>query len=449
MQKDSKEETTAKIQKASDQVKISEEQSKASHKEVTDFSFDWSPSASPVLKKKQEQAVEKETTAKNGEGQNIFNDFEEMGLSDALLRGVFAYGYEKPSVIQQRAIVPCVQGKDVVAQAQSGTGKTATFSIAMLQQLDIKSHHCQALILSPTRELARQTHTVVLSLGDYLGVNAYLVVGGERVVDMKKRLQSGVHVVVGTPGRVKHMIAEGALDTRHIKILVLDEVDVMLSRGFEEQVRDIFFDLPNKADLQAIAVTATLPPEVLKMTEKFMRNPVHILVENEEVPLEAIKQFYVDVELEEHKLDTICDIYEALSVEQSMIFCNTRRKVEMVAYHMTSQDFTVSCIHGDQTPEERKTVMKEFRNGASRVLIATDVLQRGIDVQHVSMVCNFDLPNDKDSYIHRIGRCGRFGRKGIAISLITRRDYQTIKTLETYYSTQIDEMPQDFAQHLI
>jgi len=373
----------------------------------------------------------------------IVDNFDNMSLQENLLRGIYAYGFEKPSSIQQRAIVPLTKARDVLAQAQSGTGKTATFSIGILQQVDVGLMECQGLILAPTRELAQQIQRVVLALGDYLGVRCHACIGGTRVRDDLTKLQAGVHIVVGTPGRVYDMLSRRVLRPDHIKVFVLDEADEMLSRGFKDQIYDIFQSLPS--NVQVGLFSATMPPEAVEITQKFMRNPVRILVKRDELTLEGIRQFYISVEKEEWKLDTLCDLYDTLNITQSVIFCNTRRKVDWLTDKMRSREFTVSSTHGDLDSREREIILNEFRTGSSRVLITTDLLARGIDVQQVSLVINYDLPRNLENYIHRIGRSGRFGRKGVAINFVTREDVQTLRELEQFYNTSIEEMPANVA----
>jgi len=373
----------------------------------------------------------------------IADNFDEMNLREDLLRGIYAYGFEKPSAIQQRAIIPCIRGRDVIAQAQSGTGKTATFSISILQQLDLNIKSCQALILAPTRELAQQIQKVVLALGDFMGVTCHACIGGTNVKEDARKLEIGAQVIVGTPGRVSDMITRKALSTKNIKLFVLDEADEMLSRGFKEQIHEVFTKMP--FNIQVNLLSATMPVEVLEVTKKFMRDPIRILVKKEELTLEGIKQFYVSVGKEEWKLETLCDIYETLTITQAVIFCNTRRKVDWLTQQMHAKDFTVSAMHGDMDQKEREVIMREFRSGSSRVLITTDLLARGIDVQQVSLVINYDLPNNRENYIHRIGRGGRFGRKGVAINFVTDEDKTSLKEIETFYNTQINEMPQNVA----
>eukprot|EP01004_Peranema_trichophorum_P004269 NODE_3203_length_1400_cov_210.602976_g2710_i1.p1 GENE.NODE_3203_length_1400_cov_210.602976_g2710_i1~~NODE_3203_length_1400_cov_210.602976_g2710_i1.p1 ORF type:complete len:404 (+),score=49.05 NODE_3203_length_1400_cov_210.602976_g2710_i1:49-1260(+) len=378
----------------------------------------------------------------------VIGSFDDMPLHTNLLRGIYSYGFEKPSAIQQRAIVPFIKGGDLIAQAQSGTGKTGAFAIGLLQRMDFTRKIVQALVLSPTRELAMQTEQVISHIGDFLAEDKSFCatfVGGTRVVDDIRKLELGVIVAVGTPGRVYDVIKRGALRTESLKVLCLDEADEMLSQGFSEQIYEIFKFLPK--DIQVALFSATMPPDVLDLTAKFMREPVRILVKKEALTLEGIKQFYVAVE-EEYKLETLMDLYESVSIAQSVIFCNTRRKVDWLASEMNKKQFTVSYMHADMPKGEREKVMTIFRSGSSRVLITTDLLSRGIDVQHVSIVINFDLPANRDAYLHRIGRSGRYGRKGVAINLVTLKDVTNLKELESFYNTQVDELPMNFSEHL-
>ena len=377
----------------------------------------------------------------------VTDNFDDMGLREELLRGVYAYGFEKPSAIQQRAIVPCLKQRDVIAQAQSGTGKTATFAISILQQIDMTLMETQALVLAPTRELAQQIQRVVLALGDYMKVKCHACIGGTKTRDDIQKLREGVQVVVGTPGRVFDMIKRGALSTRYIKQFVLDEADEMLSRGFKDQIFDVYTTLTCDV-LQVILLSATMPEDVLEVTKKFMSNPIRILVKKEEITLEGIRQFYIQIGKEEWKFETLCDLYDTLTITQAVIFCNTRRKVEWLTQKMGAHDFTVSAIHGDMEQNERDVIMREFRSGSSRVLITTDLLARGIDVQQVSLVINYDLPSNRENYIHRIGRGGRFGRKGVAINFLTDNCIRALRDIETFYSTQVEEMPSHVADLL-
>ncbi|KAK9324311.1 P-loop containing nucleoside triphosphate hydrolase protein [Lipomyces orientalis] len=370
--------------------------------------------------------------------------FESMGLKEDLLRGIYAYGYETPSAVQSRAIVQILKGRDTIAQAQSGTGKTATFSISLLQTIDTKLRETQALVLSPTRELAVQIQNVVLALGNYMNVQCHACIGGTSIGEDIRKLDFGQHVVSGTPGRVADMIRRRNLRTRHIKMLILDEADELLDRGFKDQIYDVYRYLPPST--QVVVVSATLPYDVLEMTNKFTTDPVRILVKRDELTLEGLKQYFIAVEKEEWKFDTLCDLYETLTITQAVIFCNTRRKVDWLAEKMKEANFTVASMHGDMPQKDRDAIMQDFRQGNSRVLISTDVWARGIDVQQVSLVINYDLPLNRENYIHRIGRSGRFGRKGVAINFVTSEDVSILRDIEQYYSTQIDEMPMNVSE---
>ncbi|KAJ3722022.1 DEAD-domain-containing protein [Lentinula raphanica] len=376
----------------------------------------------------------------------VVDNFDDMNLNPKLLRGIYAYGFERPSAIQQRAIVPVMKEHDVIAQAQSGTGKTATFSVSILQRIDPDVKATQAIILAPTRELALQTHKVVVALGDYMEVSSLACVGGANLREDMATLRAGVQIIVATPGRLLDMIKRGAIKTDHAKILCLDEADEMLSQGFKDQIYEVFQLLPG--DMQVLLFSATMPSDMLELTNKFMRDPIRILVKKDELTLEGIKQFYIAIEKEDWKLDTLCDIYDTISVSQSVIFCNSKRKVDWLTDMMESREFTVSAIHGDMDQKQRTAIMSSFKSGATRVLITTDLLARGIDVQQVSLVINFDLPVSKENYIHRIGRGGRFGRKGVAINFVTDRDVAALRELEKFYNTQIDEMPMNVADFI-
>uniref|UniRef100_G3Q964 RNA helicase n=1 Tax=Gasterosteus aculeatus aculeatus TaxID=481459 RepID=G3Q964_GASAC len=374
-----------------------------------------------ILRDEDMTKVEFETS----EEVDVTPTFDTMGLREDLLRGIYAYGFEKPSAIQQRAIKQIIKGRDVIAQSQSGTGKTATFCVSVLQCLDIQVRETQALILAPTRELAGQIQKVLLALGDYMNVQCHACIGGTNVGEDIRKLDYGQHVVSGTPGRVFDMIRRRSLRTRAIKMLVLDEADEMLNKGFKEQIYDVYRYLPPAT--QVCLISATLPHEILEMTNKFMTDPIRILVKRDELTLEGIKQFFVAVEREEWKFDTLCDLYDTLTITQAVIFCNTKRKVDWL------------------TEKMRESIMKEFRSGASRVLISTDVWARGLDVPQVSLIINYDLPNNRELYIHRIGRSGRYGRKGVAINFVKNDDIRILRDIEQYYSTQIDEMPMNVA----
>ncbi|KAI9259484.1 eukaryotic initiation factor 4A-I-like protein [Phascolomyces articulosus] len=385
----------------------------------------------------------------------IIDNFDDMHLENTLLRGIYSYGFERPSKIQQRGIMPMIEGRDMIAQAQSGTGKTATYTIALLQNIDTSFRVPQGLILTPTRELAQQVQKVVLAIGDYLDIDCHVCIGGTQVKQggggpgasvPPPRWSGSCHIVSGTPGRVLDLIQRQILRTDAIHCIVLDEADSLLSRGFKEQVRGILQEVPSQA--QVTLFSATMPVEVHDMAKHFMKDPIRILVKRDELTLEGIGQYYVNCKKEDWKFETLCDLYETLTITQAVIFCNTRKKVDWLTDKLNHDDFTAKAMHGDMEQSERNEIMREFRGGTSRILVTTDLLARGIDVQQVSVVINYDIPVEQENYIHRIGRSGRFGRKGIAINLIVKQDLPALRTIEKFYHTQIDEMPCNIADLL-
>eukprot|EP00052_Salpingoeca_macrocollata_P014460 m.113651 g.113651 ORF g.113651 m.113651 type:complete len:409 (+) comp19323_c0_seq1:193-1419(+) len=400
-----------------------------------------------------EQANQPETTqvaSQPSADEELFapvRDFEMMGLTTDLLRGIYAFGFETPSEIQARSILPAKSGRDCILQAQSGTGKTGAFSVAVLSQVDFSQPDCQAILLSPCRELALQTDRIIRCLGDYTGVKSHVLVGGRSVrEDIIALAEEGNHVVCGTPGRVFDMISRGKLDTRHVRCFVLDEADVLLDQGFTDQIYDIFRTLPK--DVQVLLVSATLNGGTLQVANKLLRNPVKVLLEQSMLKLEGIRHYYVGVDRDDQKLSVMEDLYESLSVNMSIIFVNTKRRAELLAAAMRENDFSVAVITSEQPQAERETIMKKFFHGQSRVLIATDLLARGIDVQQVSTVINFDLPNDPANYVHRVGRGGRFGRKSVTVNLVTPACVRKMREIESYLSLEIPELPADIAATL-
>ena len=377
---------------------------------------------------------------------DVYEKFEDMNLSDTLLRGIYAYGFEKPSVIQQKAITQFMTGRDLIAQAQSGTGKTATFTIGMLQKLDVTLNKTQVIILAHTRELATQIHHVVDNISKYMKISLNLSVGGISVRDNMDSLKSNPHIVIGTPGRILDMLNKTSLDREFIKMLILDEADELLSTIFINQIYDIFRQLPG--ELQVGLFSATMNDNFFNITKKFMRDPIKILVKNDELTLEGIRQYYINLEQNEFKFDTLCDLYSGFSVSQSIIYCNSKKIVDVLSNKLINNNFSVTSIHGDMTQSMRDKIVKEFRDGQSRVLITTDLLSRGIDIQQISIVINYDIPKEIESYIHRIGRSGRYGRKGVSINLVVENDIQELNELEAYYNIKIPEMPENIKEYL-
>ena len=369
------------------------------------------------------------------------SSWDELDIDPNILRGIYAYGYEKPSPIQKKAIRPIIAGKDIIGQAQSGTGKTATFSIGALSTLRLSEQNTQVLVLSPTRELTMQTAKVFESIGCMMpGLKVQTAFGGSIVEESNGFSSKNVpHIVCGCPGRVFDMIRRDRLSCKNLRLVIIDEADEMLSSGFKEQVYGIFQNFNN--DIQVALFSATLPPNIFAITDKLMRDPVRICVKAEQLTLEGISQFYVAVDDDRQKYATLKHIFSYLTVSQCIIYCNSVKRVADLYEAMREDEFPVCCIHSNMDKPAREASIADFRNGKSRVLISSNVTARGIDIQQVSIVINFDVPKDVHTYLHRIGRSGRWGRKGVGINFITRRDITKLKEIEQYYSSEIREMP--------
>jgi translation initiation factor 4A len=373
--------------------------------------------------------------------------FDEMGLQESLLRGIYAHGFEKPSPIQSVAITPFVKGRDVLGQAQSGTGKTGAFGISVLNSLDPELKKTQALVMAHTHELAEQIATVLRSLGQHLKIQVTLAVGGIPRHQNVREIRAGAHVVVGTPGRVYDLAHTRDLRFNDLRCFVLDEADEMLRDRFAEQVGEIVkIGLPESCRIAFFS--ATMPEEVRELASRILKDPVRVTLRAADVKLDGIKQYVVHLEDESWKLDTFSDIFESITMESSIIFVNSKERAERLYSALTECKFPVSVIYGEpMTQAIRQQRMRDFRTGTTRVLIATNLLARGIDVQQVSVVFNFDIPSfeDKENYIHRIGRCGRFGRKGTAISLLSPAEKDVMAQIATHYSFVPLALPSDLA----
>jgi len=375
----------------------------------------------------------------------IINTWDELDIPRDLLRGIYAYGFEKPSPIQSKAIKPIIEKRDIIGQAQSGTGKTATFSIGALSRVNINDNYSQVLILSPTHELTHQTAKVITSLsGMMTGIRIKTILGGSSIDNDVDSIQSTPpHILVGCPGRVYDMIRRGHIDASKLNLVVIDEADEMLSHGFKEQIYNIFQYFNN--DIQVALFSATLPENIYRITDKFMRNPVKISVTPEMLTLEGIRQYFVALNNDVEKYNTLKDIFQVISLSHCIIYCNSVKRVSDLCEAMREDNFPVCCIHSYMDKAEREKSINEFRTGVARVLISSNVTARGIDIQQVSTVINFDIPKDVHTYLHRIGRSGRWGRKGTGINFITRRDIILLKDIEKYYNTQIVELPANFS----
>lgn len=372
------------------------------------------------------------------------NSWDELSINPLLLRGIYAYGFENPSPIQKKSIVPILKGKDVIAQAQSGTGKTACFAISSIQLVNTSLKNTQAIIMSPTRELSAQIKSVV----DALAINissfkSQLLVGGtdldNDIINLK---ENQPHVIIGCPGRIYDILRRKHINLELVKLLILDEADEMLSSGFKEQVYNIFNLLP--PNIQKALFSASMPNTIDELINKFVTDPIKIIVKSEQLTLDGIKQYFVNLENDTMKYETLKDLFSTFSVSQCIIYCNSVTRVSELYDAMNSDGYPVCQIHSSLDKMTRQQNYDDFRRGKFRVLISSNVTARGIDIQQVSTVINFDVPKCIHSYLHRIGRSGRWGRKGVAINFITRRDYKQLKEIESFYQTNITELPENY-----
>jgi translation initiation factor 4A len=378
--------------------------------------------------------------------------FDEMGLSENLLRGVYSMGFEKPSAIQSVAIMPMTKGRDVLGQAQSGTGKTGTFGIGLLSRIDPEEKSVQAIVIAHVHELAEQNHKVISNLCQFLGdkkkgskVSVVYAVGGTPRHQNVREIRAGAQILCGTPGRIYDLASSGEFDMKKLRVFVLDEADELLRDRFADQVTEIVkLGLPDTC--QIAFFSATLPEEVKDLAGRILRDPVSITLKTADVKLDAIKQYYVAVDEDNWKVECFSDIFESMIISQSIVFTNTKERAERLYTTLSERGFPVSVIYGNPMTEAiRQKRMDDFREGKTRVLISTNILARGIDVQGISVVFNFDLTSfeDKENYIHRIGRCARFGRKGVAISFVTPEEKDTLDQIGSHYSFTPLPLPQN------
>jgi translation initiation factor 4A len=397
---------------------------------------------------------ENENKSANTSGPTEIQSWDDTPLiRDNVLRGIYAIGFEQPSPIQKKGIVPMIRSnkdgkrRDIIAQAQSGTGKTGCFSVGVLNIVNPENKYTQGLILAPTHELAGQIRDVITDLGRFDNIVTQLLVGGTSVDGDREKLDNDPpHIIVGTPGRVHDMIRRKYLKTEKIQIIVLDEADEMLSQGFKDQIYKIFQYMPSSVQIGLFS--ATMPPECEALSDKFMNHPNKILVKAEQLTLQGIAQYFVRLDGDEQKYLVLKDLFAGLSVSQAIIYCNSTRRVDDLHEAMLADEYPVAKIHGKMDEADRKETNKQFRAGQHRVLITSDLYARGIDVQQVSIVINFDVPKSEHTYLHRIGRSGRWGRKGVAINFVTKHDGAKLKHFEEYYNTIITEMPSNWTEHI-
>jgi translation initiation factor 4A len=386
-----------------------------------------------------------ESTVDNENTMNKINKWDDLNLSEPLLRGIYSFGFEEPSEIQRKAILPIIENKDLIAQAHSGCGKTGTFAIGTLQKINMENKNPQVLILSPTHELVVQTANVLKGLGAFMKeLQVKTLFGGTSIqTDVKELQETNPQVIVGTVGRVLDMIQKQHLKTQHLKMLILDEADEMLSEGFNEKIKLMFQNhFPIK--MQVVLFSATMPPEIIKISDHFMNNPVRILVKKEELSLQCIQQYFVAVKNDKYKYETLRDLFSVITLTKCIIYCNSVRRVIELYNAMMEDGFSVCCIHSNMDKIDRNRIFQLFRSGDTRIMISSDITARGIDIQQVSTVINFDLTRNVHTYLHRIGRGGRWGRKGVAINFISPYDIHDIRAIEKHYHIDIPELPANF-----
>ncbi len=378
---------------------------------------------------------------------------EHLDLKEPLLRGIYSHGFEAPSPIQKKCLYPLSRYKekgefcDILAQAQSGTGKTGGFTISALQRINENLKATQSIILAPTHELATQIKHVIDSIGCYMNIQTKLLIGGTSVEEDRNYFSNNVpHIVIGTPGRTKDMIERKSLKIKNLTLLVIDEVDEMMSKGFKVQMLDILQGMPDKIQLGLFS--ATMPEDVKEFIDRILQNPIKILVKAEQLTLQGIRQYYVQVYNDNEKYGAVKDLFANLSIGQSIIYCNSTNRVDDLHEAMQEDGFPVGKMHGKLSESVRKDTSRKFQKGVERVLICSDLYARGIDVQQVNIVINFDIPKSESTYLHRIGRSGRWGRKGVAINFKTKYDNDKIRRFQEYYDTQIDELPNNYAEHI-
>ena len=361
--------------------------------------------------------------------------FEDLNLSDAILRAVTDMGFEAASPIQAQAIPAQLEGRDMIGQAQTGTGKTAAFGIPLLQKIDPENKKLQAIVLLPTRELAIQVAEEIRRLAKFMhGIKVLPVYGGQDIVRQIRSLKDGVQVVIGTPGRVMDHMRRKTIRVDHVHTAVLDEADEMLNMGFLEDMETILSQLPETR--QTVMFSATMPPAIADIARKFLQDPVMVRVVKKELTVPKVTQYYYEVK-PKNKVEVLCRLLDLYSPKLSVVFCNTKKGVDELVLALQGRGYFAEGLHGDLKQEQRDRVMNGFRNGRTEVLVATDVAARGIDVDDVEAVFNYDIPQDDEYYVHRIGRTGRAGREGKAFSLVVGKEVYKLRDIQRYCKTKI------------
>jgi ATP-dependent RNA helicase DeaD len=363
--------------------------------------------------------------------------FKDLPLSPEVMRGIEELGFNDLFPIQAEAIVPLLEGKDVIGQAQTGTGKTAAFGVPMIERLDIKDYKVQGLVLEPTRELAVQVADHISRYGRHAGLRVIPVYGGEPIQKQIRALERGVHIVVGTPGRVIDLLERGILNLATVRTVVLDEADRMLDMGFIEDIEYILSKTPRNR--QTSLFSATIDQSVMNICNRYMRNPEKILVSKDEIALTQINQYYTVVN-PHNKFESLCNILNENHIGRAIIFCRTRTETSILADKLRARRFDAEPLHAGFTQPQRDRVINSFRNGRLKYLVATDVAARGLDIEGITHIINYDIPLDALVYFHRIGRTARMGREGTAITLVGYGELAELEQIKSLTKTNIEEM---------
>ncbi len=361
--------------------------------------------------------------------------FDELQLDERIVRAVTDMGFEAASPIQAQAIPVQLEGLDIIGQAQTGTGKTAAFGIPLLQKIDPDSKKLQAIALCPTRELAIQVAEEIRRLAKYMhGIKVLPIYGGQDIVRQIRGLKDGTQIVIGTPGRVMDHMRRKTIRCDHVHTVIMDEADEMLNMGFLEDMETILSQLPEER--QTVMFSATMPPAIQEIARKFQKDPVNVKVVKKELTVPKVTQYYYEVK-PKTKVEVMCRLLDMYAPKLSVAFCNTKKQVDELVQELQGRGYFAEGLHGDLKQEQRDRVMNSFRNGATEILVATDVAARGIDVDDVEAVFNYDIPQDDEYYVHRIGRTGRAGRDGIAFSFVVGREVYKFRDIQRYCKTRI------------
>ncbi len=360
--------------------------------------------------------------------------FSQLNLSPNIIKAIEDIGYEEPTPIQLQAIPLIMEGKDVIGQAQTGTGKTAAFGIPAIELVDPSFNDVQVLVLCPTRELANQVSDELAKLSVYKKLKILPIYGGQSLERQIKALRKGIHIVIGTPGRVMDHIERRTLNLDHVAMVVLDEADEMLDMGFREDIEHILTNIPD--DRQTTLFSATMPAPIMKLTKRFQREPILVKTIHKKVTVPNVEQYYYEVKFHA-KPEVLCRLIDIYDVKSSLVFCNTKKAVDELVDVLKTRGYLADGMHGDMKQQQREKVMAGFRKGDIETLVATDVAARGIDVENIEVVFNYDLPQDEESYVHRIGRTGRAGKQGKAFTFVTIKELYKLKNIQKYTNVKI------------